>query len=230
MLEEADLADACVEHHLEEPRGELRISASVLVGQEFVTPALPSFLSACPDVAVVLSMQNRRIDLIEEGFDVAIRAGSLDDSTLIARRVSFGRVGLYASPAYLARYPVLNTFEDLEQHQILGMSDVSRRVEWKLSQDGKDRLVKLQPRLVVNDFATLRHLAANASGLVLLPEYAAFGDVSSGALKLVAPHLTGTPYEINAVYPSRRGAAPKVKAFVEHLRNWSRTSGRGVLE
>ena len=216
MLDEADDADLYVEQAMEIPRGTLRVSATVNVGQHLLAPMAAEFMSQYPEVQFELIWTNRLIDVIDEGFDLTIRIGALQDSSLVARRLGQWRLFLYASAEYLKARGTPQNPEDLQDHDCLVMSDMRASNQWMLSKGGITEQVVLTPRASANDFDTLRRMVADGGGIAILPSYMHFGDYHNQLVR-VLDDWTGQLTELHAIFPSRRGATPKVRAFLDFL-------------
>ena len=216
MLDEANHADLCVERAMEIPRGTLRVSASVTSGQHLLAPIAAEFIAQHPEVQLELVLANRQVDVIDEGFDLVIRIGALQDSSLVAR--SLGRCGLflYASEEYLKTRGIPQTPEDLENHDCLVMSDRHDHNQWTLTMGGMTKRVSLTPRASVNDFNTLRRMVADGGGITILPSYLHVGDDGKRLVRVLGD-WTAPSVEFHAVFPSHRGATPKVRAFLDFL-------------
>ncbi len=216
MLDEANHADLCVEHAIETPRGTLRVSASVTTGQQLLAPIANEFIAKYPEVQLELVLANRQVDVIEEGFDLVVRIGALQDSSLVTR--SLGRCGLflYASPEYLDAQGVPQEPEDLKNHDLLAMDDGHTKNQWTLSSGDTTKQVSLKTRVSVNDFSTLRSLAAQGAGITVLPGYMHVGDYKKRLVRVLGDWSVPS-VEFHAMFPSHRGATPKVRAFLDFL-------------
>ncbi len=217
MLDEANHADLCVERVMEIPRGTLRVSATVTTGQHLLAPMAAEFIGQYPEVQLELVLANRQVDVIDEGFDLVIRIGALQDSSLVAR--ALGRCGLflYASEEYLKDRGTPQTPEDLENHDCLVMSDRHDNSQWVLSMGDVTKRVSLAPRASVNDFTTLRRMVVDGGGIAILPSYLHISDDDKRLVRVLGD-WTAQPVEFHAVFPSHRGATPKVRAFLEFLK------------
>ena len=198
MLTEAQAAREVVDRLSAEPRGVVRVSVPVSLAQQQLPRLLPRFLEQYPQVRLQLHVGNRRVDLINEGFDVALRVRSRldDDGSLVMR--SFGQVRelLVASPGY----------ED-EAHQ-----------RWELhGPDGQVRRVDLQPRLAGFDFPLLQSMAKDGFGITMLPETVCADAVHRGELEVVLPQWSLPQGTCHAVFASRRGLLPAVRVFIDFL-------------
>jgi len=218
ILEELEAARLAVSHLQATPRGLLRVNAPMSFGFLHLAPALPDFLALYPDVSVDLVMNDRFVDLVEEGFDVAVRIGALEDSSLIARRLAPVRRVLCASPAYLAARGVPGSPDELMSHDCLCNSNIATLHEWRfLAPDGKPCHVDVKGRLRANNGDALRIAALRHLGIANLPSFIVGGDLRAGALVTVLDAFTLQDMTLNAVYPHARYLSPKVRAFVDFL-------------
>jgi DNA-binding transcriptional LysR family regulator len=205
------------------PRGRLRVT--VPMSQSFLGRTLATFLSRYPEVSIDVSATDRVVDLVEDRFDVGLRAGRLADSSLIARPISMLRRYVFAAPSYLSRRAAPLVPEDLKNHDCLLFGPTSPREIWTL-EDGT-RTVELQvpARLIANDTDMLRDVALAGLGLSLLPERSCAAELHAGRLVRVLPEWHAPDVPFTAVYPSTRHLSPKVSAFVELLQS---ELGRGM--
>ncbi|AKU92711.1 LysR family transcriptional regulator [Vulgatibacter incomptus] len=195
------------------PRGVLRVTAPLSFG--FVGPIVAEFLQRWPEMEVELVCTDRVVDLVEEGFDVAIRAGTLPDSSLIARRIGSLPRFLVASPSYLRRRRPPRQPADLATHDCVSFG--TRRSPWLLQSEGESIEVSVSSRLLVNDFDLLRQAVVAGLGIGLLPEPDCVLPLTEGRLKQLLPAWTSVDTPIHAVYPSLRHLSSKTKVFVDHL-------------
>lgn len=214
-LEEANLA---VTRLQAAPRGRLRVNAPMSFGFLHLAPALPDFLAIYPDVSVDLVMNDRFVDLVDEGFDVAVRIGAMEDSSLIARRLAPVRRVVCASPDYLAARGTPSTPDDLRRHECLSNSNIAAPHEWRFfSPDGKPWPVEARGRLNANNGDALRVAALKGLGLANLPTFIVGADLRAGALLTVLDDYIAQDMTLNAIYPNARHLSPKVRAFVDFL-------------
>ena len=219
MVEEANAADAIIEVSLAEPAGELRVSASVLVGQQIIAPAIAAYVQQFPKVQVILELTNARVNLIEDGFDLAFRIGENQDSTMMSQAIGTFPLSLYASPDYLRKSDAPKSPKDLRDHRCLIMGSGIRTSRWKLKRNEELTEVTAQGAVVANDFLTLRNLAVAGGGIAMLPTYAAHAECASDRLSPVLPDWNASRATLSAIYPSRRGATVKQRAFIDHVRD-----------
>lgn len=220
MLAEASAAREVVDRLSAEPRGAVRVSVPVGIAQQSMPKLLPDFLAKYPQVRVQMHVSNRRVDLINEGFDIAIRVRSKldDDGSLIMR--SFGQIQelLVASPKYLDRAGRPRTPDELKEHTTMTMGEDEVRQRWDLQgADGQVSRVELKPRVSGSDFPMLMALARQGLGITMLPETLCADAVRSGELEVVLPDWRLPQGIAHAVFASRRGLLPAVRVFIDHL-------------
>ena len=216
----ADLAEAnaSVGRLQSAPRGRLRVNAPMSFGFLHLAPALPDFLDRYGDVELELIMNDRFVDLVEEGFDVAVRIGKLEDSSLVARRLAPMRRTVCAAPAYLQKRGVPNSPEDLKSHECLCYSNLGMTQEWRFVRpDGRPWPIEVHGRLHANNGDALRAAALHGFGLAVLPSFLTGRDIQSGALVSVLEPFMPQDSAVYAVYPHARHLSPKVRAFVDFL-------------
>ena len=198
--------------------GKLRVAAPMSFGVGYVSPLVPSFLERHPDVRVDLVLNDRIVDLIDEGFDLAIRIGKLRDSSLIARKLCGTRLLVCAAPSYLARHGEPKRPEDLKTHRCLCYSLSSFGHEWQFrGNDGASVAVPIGEQIACNNGDALRLMAVQGAGLVQQPSFIVAEDIAAGRLMPVLGSYLGAEFGIHAVYPGSRNVVPKVRAFVDHM-------------
>ena len=218
VLADLDDADRALGHHQASPRGRLVVSAPISFGFLHLAPALPDFLARFPEVDVDLSLNDRFVDLVDDGFDVALRIGALPNSSLMARRIAPIRRTLCASPDYFRRRGTPHAPEDLKTHEALRNSNVSRTQEWRfVDADGKPLLVPVSGRVSANNGDALRSMALAGFGIANLPTFIVGADLREGALAAALESFLPQDLAMSAVYPHSRHLSPKVRAFVDFL-------------
>jgi DNA-binding transcriptional LysR family regulator len=216
----ADLAEAnaSVGQLQAAPRGRLHVSAPMSFGFLHLAPAVPDFLDRYPDVEIELAMNDRYVDLVDEGFDMAVRIGKLEDSSLVARKLAPARRTVCAAPAYLQARGVPGSPDDLKAHECLCYSNVGPSQEWRFVRpDGRPWPVEVRGRLHANNGDALRAAALRGFGLAVLPSFLVGRDFQSGALVSVLEAFMPQDSAVYAVYPHARHLSPKVRAFVDFL-------------
>jgi DNA-binding transcriptional LysR family regulator len=196
-------------------RGVLRITAPVQFGRRHVAPIVSAFLNEYPDVGVELSLNDRNVDLIEEGLDVAVRIGPLADSSLVARQVGSVRRVVVASPAYLVRRGAPRTPSDLATHDtIFGMARSPTR-EWRFGPSPRGPHVRLSPRLLVDDVETQLQAAQAGRGIARVLSYQVAEELAAGSLVRLLQDFEPEPLPVQLVTLSRSHLTPKVRAFLD---------------
>lgn len=218
ILSEIEEANMSVSQSQAAPRGRLRVSAPMSFGILHLAPAIRDFLTRYPEVELDLSLNDRYVDVVDEGFDLAIRIGRLADSSLVARRLARHRMILCASPDYLKQHGAPNDPADLKQHQCLCYSTNSLVPEWHfVTKDGKRWPVPIDGRLHANNGDVLRSAALQGLGIAYLPSFIVGPDLQAATLVSLLSEFVPTDTAIHAVYPHTRHLSPKVRAFIDFL-------------
>ena len=215
---EIEEAEAEVSRLQSEPRGELRLSSPMSFGILHVAPLLPAFQVRYPELTVDMVLDDRKTDLVDEGFDLAIRIGELPDSSLVARRLGPCRQVVCGSPEYFARNGVPQSPEDLADHPALTYRYQDAPAEWRLVDDeGNFHQVAINGRLQMNNSLALREALLKGAGVTLTPTFVVGADIKAGRLMAVLADYKALEVSIYAVYPQRKHLSPKVCAFVDFL-------------
>ncbi|MFA7431325.1 MAG: LysR family transcriptional regulator [Rhodospirillaceae bacterium] len=218
ILADAEEAEAAVTQLSTAPRGVLRVNAPVTFGVQHLGPLLPAFMAAYPELAVDLVLNDRFVDLVEEGFDVAVRIGRLSDSSLIARRLAPLRRLLVASPEYVAVHGAPQQPDDLRNHACLLYTYLLRGDAWSLTgPNGRTTEVRVTGRLRANNGDVLRSALLGGMGIAYTPSFIVGRDLAEGRLVRVLPGWEDVSAAVYAVHPHARLVPPKVRAFVDFL-------------
>ncbi len=220
VLLDVEEMEAAVTHLQTEPRGVLKISAPPVIGASHITRAVAAFLKIYPDLTVDLILQSNHGDLIDEGIDIAICLGTLDDTSMVARRLASSSMVVCGSPAYLARYGVPEIPEDLLAHSCLVNWASSPRNKWQFKGETGYTVINVSGRMQANVADAIRIAAIDGLGLVMLASYVVSRDIEKGKLKVVLENYTLPPLDINAVYPHRKYLSAKVRRFLDFLQDW----------
>lgn len=198
--------------------GRLRVNAPVSFGAKHLTPLVARFLGHHPGVSIDLTLNDRAVDLIEEGYDIVIRIGVLTDSSLIARRLAPARLAIVASPDYLKRWGVPKTPADLKRHNCLGYTYWSLRDEWLLTGPaGKAERVRVKGSLSANNGDALRRAALDGVGLILQPTFSIADDLRTGRLVRVLAAYAPRELAVHALYAPGAAPSAKLRAFIDML-------------
>lgn len=221
ILADVDDAENVAQALQSNPRGILRLNASVAV-PPFLAPAIAEFTSMYPDVSISMTMTDRMVDLVEEGFDLAIRTFANPDSSLIVRRIATYRLLVCGSPEYLAKRGTPQQPADLADHNCLVYSYAPNGSEWSFVGPDGPQTVVVTGNMFSNSANALRLAAVHGQGLVIMPSFLAVDEIKSGALIPVLSDFLQTQEPINAIYPHRHHLSAKVRSFldllVEHFR------------
>lgn len=197
-------------------KGLIRVTAPVQFGRLHVAPVVSSFLDIFPEMQVELVLNDRNLDLIEEGLDVAVRIGILDDSTLLAQRVGEVRRVLVASPGYLAKRGTPRTPAELARHDTIFGTLRSGAQEWRFEAPGRPTVVRLRPRLLVNEVEAQLLAVRAGRGIARLLSYQVADDLAAGSLVRLMPEYEPPPWPVQLVTLGGRHMARKVRAFFDH--------------
>ncbi len=220
MLAEADAALEAVEFARAAPRGTIRASCPIAIAQTALASILPDFLVKCPAVRLQLHVSNRRVDVLSEGFDVAVRVRSQpsgEDGLVMRSFGTFAEV-LAASPGYFERAGGIAEPSQLAQRETLDYAGEFDRRPWELvGPKGESAAVDSTPRVICHDFVVLRAAALAGLGIARLPETVVREDLKRGTLVRVLPTWSSPQGVLHVVFPSRRGLLPAVRAFIDFL-------------
>ncbi|MDX5446306.1 MAG: LysR family transcriptional regulator [Zoogloeaceae bacterium] len=197
------------------PKGLLRMTCALTYGERFVVPLVNEFIARHPQLRVEIELTNRTLDIVQEGFDLAVRLGRLSDSRLTATRLAPRVMHLCAAPAYLARRGVPTTLDDLAQHDcLIGTSDT-----WAFQSEGSVRTLRVSGRWRCNSGQAVLDAALRGFGLCQLPDYYVREPLGDGRLQALLPDLQPPDTAVWAVFPAQRHRSPKVRLLVDHLRD-----------
>src|SRR5579862_504819 len=220
MLSDAEAALEAAEVAQTQPRGLIKVSAPIAVAQTALAVILPDFLQKCPAVRLQLHVSDRRVDVLNEGFDVAlrVRARPSGEDALVMRSFSQLNNYLVASPAYLDRVGRVSEPGQICERATLGFAPEPDRDVWELTgPQGESIRIEHTPRAICQDFVVLRAAVLAGLGIALLPQSVVGRDIAEGRLERVLPQWRTPQGILHVVFPSRRGLLPAVRAFVDFL-------------
>ena len=200
-----------------EPEGMLRVTAPNDIGSAFLSEEVVRFCERYPLLRVELLLTNRKLNLVSEGIDLAVRAGRLESSSLVARKIGTLHVELYAAPIYAERHRLPTTLAELARHQIVGFGARDGRVSWQLEGPRGQETLELNCRVACDDFGFVRAAAVAGGGIGLLPRVISTSDVATGRLVRVLPEYSQKGASLHVVYPSARQVPTKVSLFRDFL-------------
>ncbi|MBO6605174.1 MULTISPECIES: LysR family transcriptional regulator [Paracoccaceae] len=226
VLNDAGEADALVTAMQSAPSGLLRVSVATDFGVNHLSPVLGQFLHSYPEITVNMILNNRYVELISEGFDMAIRVGDLEDSSLRARKLTETYKRMIAAPSYFEEFGRPEKIDDLNDHKLLHYSNQASGNVWKLTApSGEKRQVRTAGSLTVNDGQSLLNAAIGGLGIAYLPSFLYADAMRQGLLVDAIPDLPMEVHGIYAVYPPGRYTQPKVRAFIDFLVEQFRDKG-----
>ena len=214
-----DEAAEAVTRQQSEPKGHLRVTAPVDWGPTFGR-MLTTFTRRYPAVTVEVILMQRTVDLVSEGFDAAVRAGPLQDSSLIARRIGDTRVRMFASPEYLEEHGTPARPADLADHQCILFRGRGGRARWTLTGPGGDHDVDVRGSLSSNDFVFVLDAAQAGAGIARIPRVTSLEAVRDGRLVRVLSEYEAGRYPVHVIYPSARFVSTKLRVFCDYAAQW----------
>jgi len=200
------------------PRGTLRLTSSITFGERYLASAITEFITRYPAMRFDVELSDRAVDLVDEGFDIAVRIGPIGSQNVVGRKIGETRLVCCAAPSYLARHGEPRTPEELSSHACLTYEYSSLRNVWPFrDRDGRDRNVRVAGPVNANNGRFLTALAAEGAAIVNEPDFIVGPDVMAGRLTPILRAFAPPPASIYVVYPSRRHLSAKVRAFTDFL-------------
>ena len=217
LLEDVEEVRTSTAESTVRPSGVLRVSAPISFGALHLGPIVADYLALYPQVSIELVLDDRVVDIVDEGFDLAVRIAALKESNLVARRIAPSREVVCASPAYLVRRGRPVKPSDLAKHDCLDYALRSDRGSWRFEGPGSEASVKVDARMTATNGQILRDAARQGAGIILCPTFLVGEDIRSGRLEPLMPEFKPVARSIHAVYPSRRHLSAKVRSFIALL-------------
>ncbi|WP_158969270.1 LysR family transcriptional regulator [Paraglaciecola sp. L3A3] len=219
IVETAQQAQATLLGQQQEPIGKLKISCPVSLGLSKLQPILADYMTVYPKVKIELELNDRKVDLVAEGFDIAIRATQkLEDSSLISRCIMRSEAAVIASPDYLAKYGTPQIPEDLVAHKTISYSNIKQPNLWEFENaDGKSSIVKVDSHILTNSSEMEIALCLAGKGITRMPCFNLHGEIEQGRLIELFPTYQKQQIEVYLVYPSRRNMSSKVRSFIDFV-------------
>ncbi len=217
ILNELKEAEACVADITSTLQGKLTMSVPMDFGSRFIAPHLGKFISTYPHLQLNLEFNDRRVDVVAEGYDLVLRIGKLEDSSIVAKRIGQSHHMIVASPDYLTKFGTPHTALELERHQCLLYANAPI---WQFNENGQSVKFKPTANVYSNNGYALVQMAKAGLGIINIPKFLIKDELASGELTPILPHLEQDSLDISLLYPHRRYLSPKVKvviAFFEQL-------------
>mgnify|MGYP000232164800 CR=1 FL=1 len=219
IVNDAQQAEAALSGQQGEPSGVLKLSCPVSFGLSRLRPVLAAFTERYPKINLELELNDRKVDVVADGFDIVIRASEqLEDSSLISRRFMKSRGLVLASPDYLKRFGTPSHPEELTQHQTISYSNLKNPKSWGFKgPDGKDLFVDLDSRVVTNSPEMELSLCLAGQGITRLPRFNLNDEIETGQLVELLPNYQNHPIDVFLVYPSRKHMSSRVRCFIQFI-------------
>ena len=217
IIADVDEAEIAVSRSHSAPRGLLKITAPSTFAHRHVTPHLPLFIDRYPEVEVLVQVNDRVADLVDEGIDLAIRIAQLKDSSLIARRLASNHRSIVATPEYLKTWGIPECPDDLLQHALITWPPGNPINDWHFVIDGKEKVIRAKGSIAMNNGDSILSTVLAGGGLAMIAAFMTGEYVQDGRLLPVLEDCVREDVPIYAVYPSSRHLSPKVRAFVDFL-------------
>lgn len=226
IMSEAEEAELAITRLQDEARGHLRLSAPVSFGIRHLGTPLAEFMRQYPDVTLDVALNDRFVDIVDEGYDLAIRIGQLPDSSLIAKKIGESRMICAASKDYWDQKGRPAHPDDLLRHDCISYSLSRLAGQWLFNDTSKPHPVRLKAKIEVNNGDIACEMAANGAGVVMSPAFICGHLIAEGQLESVLEDFECEPINIYAVYPHNRHLSAKVRLFVDYLKGWLERSRR----
>ena len=217
LLEDFEELEAAIKDQQSAPQGNLVVAAPTTFGENQLTQAVADYLDEQPGVSVELVLADRFVNIVDEGFDLAVRIGKLPDSNLIARKLAPVRVVACASPDYLSRHGTPSHPNELESHVCVIDTNIPPPGHWPFEEEGQSFSVKVTGRFRANSAFSVRNTILADHGIGLCPNYIVDKDIREGRLKILLQEYEAFEFGIYAVYPHNRHLAAKVRTFINFL-------------
>ena len=213
VLDGLEAAERAITNLQTTPRGLLKITAPVTFGEKTIAPLINDFAIRYPELEVRLNLSNQKMDLVDEGYDLAIRLGHLEDSSMMAKKLSSRTQYVCAAPSYIATHGLPHSLSELEQHScLIGSADY-----WRFQEGGKSKNIRVKGRLNCNSGHALVDAAVKGMGIVQLPDYYVSPFLDDGRLIALLEQNRQPEEGIWALYPQNRHLSPKVRMLLDHL-------------
>jgi DNA-binding transcriptional LysR family regulator len=217
ISQEIELAETSISELLTEVKGQLRIGVSVGMGHDIIKPVLGQFMRQYPALNLQLNLLNNRVDLIEEGYDLVIRIGELEDSRLVAKRLGKVARKIYTSPDYVKQHGEIKSIEQLSKASFLLMSSIQHNERLLLTSKEKQHELTVMPRMLVDDFLILKQMIIEGLGVSIMPDYMCEHELANAKLIHLLPSWGMLDVNVYALYPKHRLNVPKVKVFLDFI-------------
>lgn len=213
VMDSLEEAERAISDRRGRPQGSLKLTAPVTYGEQYVMPLIIDFMLLYPEIDVVMDLSNQTVDLVEGGFDLAIRLGKLSSSSMMAKKLTTRTQFVCAAPAYLEKFGIPHSLSELRHHNCL----VGNYDHWRFQENSRERSIRVSGSLRCSSGFALRDAALKGIGLVQLPDYYIADDLAQGTLIPILDKYQEPEEGIWALYPHNRHLSPKVRLLVDYL-------------
>ena len=217
ILDEIEEVEALVQERRSAAVGTIRLAAPLSFGMQYLGPALSEYLAKYPDVSLKTYLSDRRVSLVDEGYDLSIRTGPLEDSTLVAKKLLDCRRVVCAAPEYLASHGRPQTPADLKNHNCLSYLNLAEGKAWPFYEQRQRRWQSVTGNFYSDNGDLLHQAALTGCGVVLLPTFIVGDSIREGKLQLLLPEYEEPEFSVYAVYPQTRHLSVKIRTLIDHL-------------
>jgi DNA-binding transcriptional LysR family regulator len=217
VLDELDEVESRIRYKMDKPSGTIRIAAPLSFGMKYLGPIISSYIDQYPDVVVKTYLSDRRINLVEEGYDLSIRSGPLEDSGLIAKKIQTCRRVVCASPSYLKKHGTPQKPEDLRGHNCLSYLNLADGKSWPFQVNGKKIWQSVNGTFLADNGDILHESALSGCGIVLLPTFIVSESIAKGKLKIILDTYEEDDFNMYAVYQHTKHLSIKVRTLIDHF-------------
>lgn len=217
LLDDITEIESGLRYQTKKPVGIIKLTAPLSFGLQTLAPALADYLTKYPDVSIKTYLSDRHVDMVAEGYDLAIRIGALDDQNLMAKRLSRGRRVVCATPEYFKKHGKPKTPHDLKNHNCLSYLNLAEGKSWPFMMDGKRTWQQVSGNLHSDNGDLLHQAALSSCGITLLPTFIIEDSLKAQKLEIVLDKFEETDFDIYAVYQSTRHLSIKIRTLIDHL-------------
>ncbi len=217
FTDELQEVEARIQHKMDKPVGEVKLAAPVSFGMQYLGPAISSYLAKYPDVSIKTYLSDRRVDLVEEGYDLSIRTGPMEDSSLIAKKLVDCRRVVCASPDYFQKHGKPEHPKDLKAHNCMSYLNLADGKAWPFIIDGQRKWQNVSGAFLADNGDLLHEAALSGCGVTLLPTFIVGDSIKAGKLEIVLEKYEERDFNIYAVYQHTRHLSAKIRTLIDHL-------------
>jgi len=217
FTDELQEVEARIRHKMDKPVGEIKLSAPLSFGMQYLGPAIASYLAKYPEVTIKTYLSDRRVNLVEEGYDLSLRTGPMEDSSLIAKKLVDCRRVVCASPEYYQKYGKPKSPKDLKNHNCMSYLNLADGKAWPFIVDGKRKWQNVSGAFLADNGDLLHEAALSSCGVTFLPTFIVGDSLKTGKLEIALEDFEETDFNICAVYQHTRHLSAKIRTLIDHL-------------